>query len=108
MSSPNALITHRPSLQHAVTSPARREHDLTFDGTTSPGASTSDLRRRSFQRKRLRRGLTFEEVQSRGVINDNEKNEEFDDLPISSEEIKKLPKKVCSPYTMICLREGLS
>jgi hypothetical protein len=35
-------------------------------------------------------------MQIGGVINDHEKSDEFEDLPISADEIKKLPRKVCS------------
>lgn len=93
------ISSSRPHLQHAITSPARH---IDFAPSPSPSASgpaffsgVNGLDGRGSLRKRPRRGLTFEEVQSTGVINDEEKSGEFDDLLVSPEEIKKLPRKVC-------------
>lgn len=38
--------------------------------------------------------MTHEEVQDRAIISEEEKAGDFDSLPVSKEEIKKLPRKV--------------
>ncbi|CAD6579166.1 MAG: hypothetical protein TREMPRED_002417 [Tremellales sp. Tagirdzhanova-0007] len=67
------------------------------------GTSRPDLSRRGSLRKRLRRGFTYAEVQMSGVINHHEKSPDFSGLPISPEEVKRLPRKLRKYYQHLAL-----
>ncbi|WWD18783.1 hypothetical protein CI109_103238 [Kwoniella shandongensis] len=49
------------------------------------------------------KGLTFEEAHAGGILSDEERSLEFDGLPISDDEIKRLPKKLRPYYTNLAL-----
>ena len=45
-----------------------------------------------------KRGLTLEEVEEYGLVTNEKRSEEFEGIPVTEEEINKLPKKVtCRP-----------
>ena len=83
----------RPNIYHAITTPARPHGDPALKTTSSTRPGGSDLPGRRPLRKRIKRGLTFQEAQNFGVIDEEEKGNQFDGLPISPSEIKKLPRK---------------
>jgi hypothetical protein len=64
------------------------------DAVTSPEI---EARRKSLPPRHTHRGLTFEEIEENGIISIDEKSSQFNQLPISEAEIKKLPKKVSRP-----------
>ncbi|UOH85403.1 hypothetical protein LQV05_002225 [Cryptococcus neoformans] len=52
------------------------------------------------------RGMTFEEARKEGIISQHERSGDFDGLPISNDEISKLPKKLRPYYrNLAILRE---
>ena len=90
-------------------SPARPSHSR---GTSSPRRTASplvsasilespDLLRRGsstfvgLEPRSRKRGLTLEEVEEYGLVTDEKRSEEFKGIPVTEEEIGKLPKKVC-------------
>ncbi|WVF68721.1 hypothetical protein IAT40_003493 [Kwoniella sp. CBS 6097] len=60
------------------------------------------LPRRGSKRGRGR-GMTFEEVQAGNIISEEERSLDFEEIPISEEAIKGLPKKLRPYYTYLSL-----
>lgn len=44
-----------------------------------------------------KRGLTLDEVEEYGLVTDEKRSDEFRNMPVTEEEIGKLPKKVTNP-----------
>ena len=70
-------------------SPDIRRMSLNVPGSPMPRDGRGRLLARS-----LKRGMTFDQVQIQGILDEEEKGGQFDDLPLDDKEIKKLPKKV--------------
>ena len=94
----------RPHNLRHISSPSRKP-------TLSPLLSASALnlsdfyssnRKGSLEARSGRRGLSLEEVEEYGLIDTVEHSRYFDGIPISEEEIKKLPKKVCPLHFSSC------
>jgi hypothetical protein len=46
------------------------------------------------ERRSRKRGLTLEEVEEYGLVVDEKRSDDFEGMPITEEDIGKLPKKV--------------
>lgn len=102
--------SNRPILNHRGRSTPPRQQHIRLPDPSQPatpdlepssafynaGASALDLTATGggIHRHRPRRGMTFEEVQEGHIISSKEGSALFDGIPITEDEIKKLPKKV--------------
>ncbi|GFZ50512.1 hypothetical protein JCM24511_08269 [Saitozyma sp. JCM 24511] len=111
--------SNRPILNHRGRSTPPRQQHIRLPDPSQPatpdlepssafynaGASALDLTATGggIHRHRPRRGMTFEEVQEGHIISSKEGSALFDGIPITEDEIKKLPKKVRPYYEHLAL-----
>ncbi|WWC71087.1 uncharacterized protein I206_105040 [Kwoniella pini CBS 10737] len=69
-----------------------------FEDNEGINDNNSNSISKPFSHRRIGRGMTFEQVQAGGIISEHESSLNFEGIPISEDEIKKLPKKVRSYY----------
>ncbi|KAL7420475.1 hypothetical protein Q5752_004425 [Cryptotrichosporon argae] len=90
----------RPAAPRSTSTPARRAADLPLDERhlASPEASSFDVVGAQVMRRRPRRGMTIDEAQSQHIISDRERSIEFEGMPLTDKEMRKLPRKLRSYY----------
>lgn len=93
-STPQRTVT--PLLTRPGTSAPNDEWDGHVRSTRRDAVTSPEIeaRRKSLPPRHTHRGLTFEEIEENGIISIDEKSSQFNQLPITEAEIKKLPKKV--------------
>lgn len=98
MSSPS----QRPHHHRAISSPRRASLSPLLSSFSIDLSDSPDVTRRTslggLEPRFRKRGLALEEVEEYGLVSPEERSKDFEGMPISEEEIKKLPKKVRYEY----------
>lgn len=94
MSSPS----QRPHNHRAISAPRRASLSPLLSSSSLGLSDSPDITRRGslggLEPRFWKRGLALEEVEEYGLVSSEERSKDFEGMPISEDEIKKLPKKV--------------
>lgn len=97
-----------PNPKRVLSSPQRITLSPRLSATSIHFSDASESSRRAslgLEARLRKRGLTLEEVEDYGLVDENEHSKLFERIPISDEDIGKLPRKVSSSNdhnTVVC------